>query len=180
MPTATRLRRQRLRAGVIIIAVVAAGAGLIVRFSSPGKRTTTAATAPDQFGAPEARIMGMVNDARRAAGIASLESSDRLLAAARIHSEDMAAHRYVGHEGDTGDAPADRLIAAGLDYEEVAENLFSYAGADVEALPEQALKSWLGSPTPRVNLLAPQFRLAAVAIARAVDGTYFITLDLMR
>ena len=39
---------------------------------------------------------------------------------------------------------------------------------------------WLASPEPRVNLLSARFRAAAVAIARAVDGSYYVTLDLMR
>jgi len=38
----------------------------------------------------------------------------------------------------------------------------------------------MASPTPRGNLLSPEFRSAAVAIARAVDGSLFVTLDLMR
>lgn len=180
MPTATRRRRQRLQAWVIMVSVIAVGAGFVVRFSSPVKPAAPPSLAPDQFGTTEARILDLVNDARREAGRDPLGVSDKLLMAARVHSEDMAAHRYLAHEGDAGDAPADRLSAAGLDYEEVAENLFSYDGLDPRALASQALTTWLASPEPRGNLLSPQFHIAAVAIARAVDGSFFVTLDLMR
>jgi len=180
MPTATRLRRKRLQAWSIIAAVLVVGAGFAVRFSSPAKPAAAPALAPDQFGTTEARLLDLVNDARRQAGLDLLASSDQLMTAARIHSEEMAAHRYLAHEGDAGDAPADRLSAAGLDYQEIAENLFSYGGPDLVALPSQALTTWLASPEPRDNLLSPQFHLAAVAIARAIDGSFFVTLDLMR
>jgi len=128
----------------------------------------------------EARILELVNDARRQAGRSPVTLSNTLLIAARAHSEDMAARRYLSHEGGAGDTPADRVTAVGLDYEEIAEDLLSDGGRDPNALPQRALAIWLASTTPRENLLSAQFRTAAVAIARAVDGSFFVTLDLMR
>jgi uncharacterized protein YkwD len=180
IPTATRLRRKRLQTWSIIAAVLVVSAGFAVRFSSPPKSSAAPGLAPDQFGETEARILDLVNDVRRAGGLEPVGPSEKLMMAARVHSEDMAAHRYLAHEGDAGDAPADRADAAGLDYQEITENLFSYSGPDVASLPSQAMSTWLASPGPRDNLLAPQFRFAAVAIARAIDGSFFVTLDLMR
>jgi len=180
MPTATRLRRQRLQAWSIIVAVLVVGAGFAARFSSPTKPAAAPVLPADQFVTTEARVLELVNDVRKQAGLDLLASSDQLMTAARTHSEDMAAHQYVAHEGGAGDAPADRLVAVGLDYQEMAENLFSYGGPDVDAVPSQALATWLASPEPRGNLLSPQFRFAAVAIARAIDGSFYVTLDLMR
>jgi uncharacterized protein YkwD len=180
IPTATRLRRKRLQTWSIIAAVLVVGAGFAARFNSPVKLAAAPVLPPDQFGAAEARILDLVNDARRESGLTPLTSSDKLMTAARLHSEDMAAHQYVAHEGGAGDAPADRLVAVGLDYQEITENLFSYGGPDVDSVPSQALATWLASPAPRENLLSPQFRLMAVAIARAIDGSFYVTLDLMR
>jgi uncharacterized protein YkwD len=128
----------------------------------------------------ESRIMELVNDARAQVGAAPLVISDRLTLAARAHSDDMAVHRYLAHDSAAGDTPADRVVSAGLDYEELAENLLNDPGRDRAALPQRALASWLASPTPRNNLLAPQFLTAAVGLAHAADGSYYVTLELMR
>ena len=180
MPTASRLRRRQMRALAIAVCTVVVIAAIAVRVGPRARRPVGPALAAAQFGPAESRIVELVNDARTRAGLAPLVLSDRLLLAARAHSQDMAAHRYLAHESGAGDAPADRVRVAGLDYEEIAENLLSDLGPDLDALPERALTIWLASPTPRGNLLSPQFRTAAVAIARAVDGSFFVTLDFMR
>jgi len=128
----------------------------------------------------EARIIELVNAARTQGGADALALSDRLMLAARAHAEDMATHGYLAHDSAAGDTPADRVRSAGLDYEEVAENLMSDPGRDLAALPQRVLTTWLASPSPRNNLLSPRFSAAAVAIAHAADGTYYVTLDLMR
>jgi uncharacterized protein YkwD len=100
--------------------------------------------------------------------------------AARAHAQDMAAHGYLALDSTAGDTPVDRARAAGLDYDELAENILSDPGYDLAALPQRALTTWLASPNPRNNLLSPRFRTAAVAVAHAMDGSYYVTLDLMR
>jgi uncharacterized protein YkwD len=135
---------------------------------------------PAHLNSIEARIVELMNAARAQAGVTPLALSDRLTLAARTHAQDMAEHGYVALDSAAGDTPADRVQAVGLDYDEIAENLLSDPGHDLEALPQRALTTWLGSPASRMNLLAPQFRTAAVAIAHATDGSYYVTLDLMR
>jgi len=167
-------------AGTIAIVAVVVIAAIVMRVSSFGGRAATPALAADEFSAVESLTVKLVNDARVRAGVRPLVVSNRLLIAARVHSEDMAANDYRAHESAIGDTPADRVRAAGLDYEEMAENLFFDNGPDLDALPERALAEWQASPIPRANLLSPRFRTMAVAIARAVDGSFFVTLDLMR
>jgi uncharacterized protein YkwD len=164
---------------IAIVAAVALAA-LVIRLNSFGGRQAAPTLAADEFGAAESLTVKLVNDARSHAGMRPLAVSRQLLIAARIHSEDMAANGYFAHESADGDAPADRVRSAGLDYEEVAEDLFFDNGPDLDALPRRALVEWQASPQPRANLLAPEFRTIAVAIARAVDGSFFVTLDLMR
>jgi uncharacterized protein YkwD len=133
-----------------------------------------------QLNAIEERIVELVNAARAQVGAAPLALSDRLTLAARAHAQDMAAHGYLAHDSAAGDPPADRVRSVGLDYDELAENLLSDPGHEVDALPQRAIAAWLASPTPRNNLLSPRFRTAAVAIAHATNGSFYVTLDLMR
>jgi len=180
IPIANKGRRQRIWAGTIVIVAVVAIGAIAMRLSSFGERPATPTLAADEFDAVESLTVKLVNTARMRARVRPLTVSNRLLIAARVHSNDMAANEYLAHESADGDAPADRILAAGLDYEEVAENLFFDNGPDLDALPQRALAEWQASPIPRANLLAPQFRTMAVAITRAVDGSFFVTLDLMR
>ncbi len=181
MPTATqaRHRRQLLRNAIAI------GAAVLILAITPGlhrflARRPSSPISPIRPNPTEVRIVKLVNVARIRAGAAPLASSERLTLAARTHSEDMAANRYLGHDSAAGDTPADRVRAAGLDYQEIAENLLNVPGQEFETLPQHTLSTWLASPQSRNKLLGPQFRLGAVAIAHAADGSYYITLDLMR
>ena len=183
MPTVTlarhRHRRRQLHNALAI------GAAVLILAITPGlhrflAHRPSAPVPPVRLTPTEARIVKLVNQARIRAGVAPLASSERLMLAARTHSEDMAAQRYLGHESASGDTPVDRVRAAGLDYQEIAENLLNVPGQDFETLPQHTLSTWLASPQSRNKLLGPQFRLGAVAIAHAADGSYYITLDLMR
>lgn len=167
-------------AGAIAAVAVVAVAAMALGVSSFGDRPGMPALAADEYGAVELLTVKLVNEARTHAHVRPLIVSNKLLIAARLHSTDMAANDYLAHESADGYAPADRVRAAGLDYEEVAENLFFDNGPDLDALPRRALAEWQATPIPRANLLAPQFRTIAVAVARAVDGSFFVTLDLMR
>jgi len=180
IPTAKLVRRERrLRLTIAIGAVVfiASIAVRLERVTAPRREPTPPRA---QLNPIETRIFELVNEARSRAGAAALALSDRLTLAARAHAEDMAAHGYLALDSAAGDTPVDRARAAGLDYEELAENLLSDPGDDPKALPRRALTVWLASPSSRNNLLSPRFRATAVAIAQATDGSYYVTLDLMR
>jgi len=180
IPTATLVRRRRrLRLTVAIGAIVfvASIAARLERITAPRPEP---APPHAQLNPIEARIIELVNDVRAQAGAAPLALSDRLTLAARAHAQDMATHGYLGLDGTAGDTPVDRASAAGLDYEELAENLLSDSGNDLKTMPQRALTAWLASPSPRNDLLSPRFNATAIAIAQAADGSYYIALDLMR
>jgi len=124
-------------------------------------------------------LLKLANDSRERAGLAPLQFSPRLMVAARNHSRDMAARGYLGHDSPAGDTPADRTRAAGVNYDELGENVYRDS-AEAGALPTRAIKAWLQSRAYRSNLLSPGFRLSAVGIARADDGNYFVTQDFIR
>lgn len=134
----------------------------------------------DRFGALEGRIIELINVKRATVGAAPLRVSDQLQRAARSHAKDMAYNRFLALDGTSGDAPSDRVAAAGLEYQEVAENLMIDRGRDLVSLPERTLSAWLASRRSRDNLLAPRFRATALSIVQAADGSLYMTLDLMR
>jgi uncharacterized protein YkwD len=125
-------------------------------------------------------MLKLVNDERKRAGVDPLQFSRELLSAARRHSRDMAAHQYLGHDSPEGDSPADRVRAAGIQYEEIGENLYADEHIDTAALPERTIRAWMESPAHRENLLSPAFRGSAAAVSKSPDGRYYVTEDFIR
>jgi uncharacterized protein YkwD len=61
----------------------------------------------------EHQVVDQVNQARTARGLASLHVDDRLMRAARRHSQDMAANNFFDHTGSDGSSPWDRIRREG-------------------------------------------------------------------
>jgi uncharacterized protein YkwD len=129
--------------------------------------------------AQESDILGLVNGERRRAGEAPLRTSQRLILAARGHSYDMALHHYLGHKGQAGDSPAQRVSAVGVDNLKVGENVYAEQRSP-DNLPERVLNEWMATPGHRVNILSPEFTATGVGVARAADGTTYVTQDFVK
>ncbi len=110
-----------------------------------------------------------------------------LLASARVHSQDMAAHDFQGHVSSDGSTLADRMQKAGYSYRIGGENVFSYAHS---AFYAQAafLVDWgvddLGHRKNLLDLDAPHtgFREIGISIvpeddSRTAVGPLVITQD---
>ncbi|HVC44968.1 MAG TPA: CAP domain-containing protein [Candidatus Binataceae bacterium] len=180
LPLPRAVRRQRtLRLGTALIALACATAvaARIYIFQGPAATNLPPVAPPNP---EEGRILALVNGQRVSAGVATLELSERLLIAARMHSADMAARGYLAHDGPGGDTPVDRVRAAGLGYHEIAENLYADAADDRAALPARAIRGWLADRAHRDNLLAARFHATAIAVARGADGTWYVTQDFIR
>jgi uncharacterized protein YkwD len=81
--------------------------------------------------AAERTLLGLVNDARRTAGLPPVAWSDAAAAVARAHSADMADHAFLGHTSPTSGTPEDRAAAAHLRHSVVEENVAkAYTPAD--------------------------------------------------
>src|SRR5262249_52470190 len=110
----------------------------------------------------------MVDTARASEGLEPLTRARALDALAQAHAERMLRAKSLAH--DVGDLdPASRVEAAGLDLREVGENV---AHAPSVALAHRAL--W-ESPSHRGNLLGARFDRLGVGVARADDGTVWVT-----
>lgn len=127
--------------------------------------------------AQESDILRLVNDERRRDGEQPLRNSERLALAARGHSYDMALHHYLGHNGSAGDTPAERIRGVGAEHSRVGENLYMSSGKDSASLARDLLSSWMANPGRRANILARGFTRTGVGVARAANGTTYVTED---
>lgn len=130
--------------------------------------------------AEESRILDLVNQERKKAGLAELKLSGRLAVAARGHSYDMALRHYFSHQSADGVSPEQRIRGSGIAYAEMGENIYmeDYPGRD--GMPERAIAGWLGSPNHRKNMLSPRFTATGVGTARAADGSTYVTQDFIK
>ncbi len=171
--------RRAARVGTVVVALGVIGA-MAARIDGFHAARIQTASIQSPLAAQEFRLLKLVNDQRVRAGVVPLQFSPRLMAAARNHSRDMAARRYLGHDSPAGDTPADRVRAAGINYDELGENVYRGYAPDAGALPERVVNAWMQSPAHRANLLSPDFRLGAVGITRADNGDYYVTQDFIR
>ena len=93
------------------------------------------------------QMLALVNDARRHAGCAAVRMDSRLVAAATVHSRDMAAHQMFTHAGSDGSLPSGRAEAQGYS-RPVSENIARGFGT-----PQAIMDAWLASPGHRGNIL---------------------------
>lgn len=107
--------------------------------------------------------LASVNRFRAANGLPGLSVDGRLMQAARIQAEAMAASDSLSH--NAGGRLPGRVSAAGYYWATTAENI-GRGYADYEA----AMRGWIGSPGHRRNLLNPNIVHIGFAGARSADG----------
>lgn len=93
-----------------------------------------------------------VNSVRRRHGVPPLRLDNRLVAAAREHSMDMARYKRMSHTGSKGSSPSDRARRKGYP---------SGAGENVAAgqpSVRAVMKSWMNSPGHRRNILSRKYK----------------------
>ena len=177
LPVGQRRRRYRrsLALGIGSLGAAATGAALVWFYLMP-----IIGLAPDLtagMSAQEAEILRLVNDERRRGGAPALKSEPRLVLASRGHSYDMVLRNYFGHKGPAGDTPAERAHGVGIDAGKIGENLFIDRGSDRQKLAQRAVRDWLGDPPLRATMLSSEYAATGVGIARAADGTEYVTED---
>ena len=131
------------------------------------------ADVPSAIEALERELFAGANRVRDRHHKIPLERHEVLDRVARAHSADMAARGYLAHENPEGVNPLERIQRTGLSgFTLAAEN----AGSTTHSTPVLAiLEGWQRSPVHRTNLLAPAFNTTGVGIARADDGTFYVT-----
>jgi uncharacterized protein YkwD len=126
-----------------------------------GGDTGSAGYAPD---AEERAFLDLINDYRRGNGAGPLALENRLGAAARNHSQDMAAKDYFSHKLSNGDSPEQNIERFGYtDYAVVGENIA--AGV---ATAREVMNLWEDSAEHAHNMRDPEF--SEIGIGRAHGG----------
>jgi uncharacterized protein YkwD len=121
----------------------------------------------------EAALHEDVNRVRAEQHMVPLLRMPELDRAARRHSQDMAARRYLAHETPEGRNPVHRIQREGVDgFTLAAENAGSTSRPDPN---REILTGWLTSPVHRKNLFMPAFNATGIGVARAEDGTLYYT-----
>jgi uncharacterized protein YkwD len=105
-----------------------------------------------------AKLLGLLNDARRNAGVAPLEPNQELAAVAEAHSRDMAETGFFGHLSPTNGDPAARVRRKGLGFVLIAENVGRGATA------EEVNSMLLDSPGHRANALDPNLTHVGIGV----------------
>jgi uncharacterized protein YkwD len=108
----------------------------------------------------EQEVVALVNAERAQAGCAALTEDDRLTAAARAHSTDMATRGYFSHTTPDGVEFHQRISAAGYSWSLVAENI-----ALGQRDPAAVMNAWMSSDGHRRNILNCSLRHIGVGLA---------------
>lgn len=113
------------------------------------------------------QVLELVNQERSKNGLAPLNPNPQLTQSAQGHSQDMADHNFMGHNGSDGSSPFDRMHQAGYQ--------FSFAGENVAAgyaTPESVMDGWMneapdstGHRGHRENILSPNYHDIGIGYA---------------
>lgn len=125
------------------------------------------------------QLAQLINDRRRAAGLAPLTLDATLTAIAQQRSDDMARRGYFAHVSPEGQTAFDLIAATGLPWRYAGETLQrnNYPLAQTAA---EAARSLFASPAHRDILLDPRFTHFGVAEATASDGMHYYTVVLIQ
>lgn len=115
---------------------------------------STSRTRPDL----EARMLDLVNNERRAAGLNPLAMDPELTEVARQHSDDMFKRGYFSHVSPEGGTVADRINEARIRYLTAGENLA------LAPTLQMAHTGLMNSPGHRANILYPKFGRVGIGI----------------
>lgn len=122
----------------------------------------------------ERATFDLMNAERTAKGLPLLKWNDQIADLARLHSLNMAEHKFFSHRGVDGTMVDDRADMLGIGgWRAIGENIAYMRGYDN---PDQmAVEKWLNSTSHRRNMLSPTWRESAIGVAVTPDGTYYFT-----
>lgn len=116
----------------------------------------------------------LINQKRIKTGLEPLVWNNDCAKIARIHSENMASHKFFSHAGLDGTMVNNRADAIGLSkWRAIGENIAFNRG--YEHPLEAAVEGWFNSESHRENILDNRWKESAVGIAVAPDESYYFT-----
>ncbi|MBD0348079.1 MAG: CAP domain-containing protein [Thermoleophilia bacterium] len=138
------------------------------------RRSARTQTATATRGYDEA-LVAAINEVRARHGLVALRRSDRLEAAAELHSRNMGRRGVFEHESAGGTPFWKRVeqfyASRGFGYWAVGENLI---WGSPELSIDQAIQGWMNSPAHRANMLSREWREVGLASVRleSAPGVY--------
>jgi len=111
-------------------------------------------------------IIDRTNALRRAKGVAALRVNDKLMQAAQVRADEMAAHTVYSHTRPNGEK-----FNTVTDCPYMAENIHRIADWTLseQTLAEQAVADWNASTTHHKNMLNPKLSEIGIGLARGVN-----------
>jgi uncharacterized protein YkwD len=160
---------------------VGAGPGQRPTYSRPGSATFP--VTKFQLGRLEKQMFALVNHDRQDLAYSvethgqaqPLKWNDKLAAVARAHSLNMAQNGYFDHTDPDGTTFSTRIIATGIPWQAMAENIASnptVTGAEASFMREPPFK-----PNHRANILSVKATDIGIGIMPGPNGNLLITQD---
>ena len=132
--------------------------------------TTTPMEHPVQTDVAAAKqdIIDCTNALRHENGVAALRVNDRLMQAAQVRADEMAAHTVYSHTRPNGGK-----FNTVADCPYMAENIHRIADWTMsnQTLAERAVADWSASTTHNKNMVNPKLSEIGVGLARGVNDT---------
>ena len=131
--------------------------------SAPQPEITTSA---DDADAMKQDIVDRTNALRKENGVAMLRVNDKLMQAAQVRADEMAAHTVYSHTRPDG-----QKFNTVTDCPYMAENIHRIADWTLseQTLAEQAVADWNASTTHHKNMLNPKLSEIGIGLARGVN-----------
>lgn len=111
------------------------------------------------------RHVDAVNVVRQAQGLAPVQLSSQLNAAAATHAADIARQNRPWHFGSDGSNPIERVARTGYPGRMLSENISETFENDVETL-----EAWLRDPVTREGILHPDARFIGLSWKQEGNG----------
>ena len=133
--------------------------------SAPQPETTASA---DDADAMKQDIVDRTNALRKENGVAALRVNDKLMQAAQVRANEMAAHTVYSHTRPDG-----RKFNTATDCPYMAENIHRIADwvLSDQTLAERAVADWSASTTHNKNMVNPKLSEIGVGLARGINDT---------
>ena len=138
---------------------------------APVKSTTTKPVeqpAQTDVAAAKQDIIDRTNALRKENGVAVLRVNDKLMQAAQVRADEMAAHTVYSHTRPDG-----RKFNTVADCPYMAENIHRIADWTMsnQTLAERAATDWYASTVHHKNMVNPKLSEIGVGLARGVNDT---------
>jgi uncharacterized protein YkwD len=119
-------------------------------------------------------IIAYVNEERTAAGLSPLQPNTTLTRVAELHSAYQSQQDTLTHTGVGNSRPADRVSAAGYNWQAVGENVLQRWDTDAQ----EAYQQWVDSPPHHENMMNADFSEIGVGYAQHESGRVYFTMVL--